>query len=219
MRINILTIFPEYFNEVLNLSILKRAQDKDLVDYRILNLRDFASDKHQTTDQRPFAGGPGMVMMIEPIDKALEYLRVKKGNTDELIILTSAKGASFTQSLAKNYSKLKQLTIICGHYEGVDQRVVDHLIDLELRIGDYVLTGGEPAALVMTDAIVRLLPGVLGNEDSNLGESHSKPGYFADANYTRPASYKEWRVPEVLLSGDPKKIEDYRASLRQSPGE
>ncbi len=210
MKINILTIFPDFFINPLETSILKRAINKNLIEFKILNLRDFTSDKHQTTDQRPFGGGPGMVMMIEPIDKALTYLQVKKGEKNKKIILTSAKGSVFTQETAKNFANLDELTIICGHYEGVDERVAMHLIDEEIRIGDYVLTGGEVASLVMSDAVTRLIPGVLGNEESNQNESHSQPGKLAHPQFTKPADYKGMIVPDILLSGDHKKIETWR---------
>jgi len=209
MKINILTIFPEYFEQTLKVSILGRAEKKELVDYQILNLRDFTSDKHQTTDQRPFGGGPGMVM-IEPIAQALESLGVKKGNPNKKIILTSAKGELFVQETAVDYSSLEELTIICGHYEGVDERVAEHLVDAEIRIGDYVLTGGEAAALVISDAVTRLIPQVLGNQFSNQDESHSAPGKMAHPQYTKPAIYKGWQVPEVLRSGNHKLIEEWR---------
>lgn len=210
MKINILTIFPDFFKTPLQTSIIKRALAKKLLEINILNLRDFASDKHQTTDLRPYGGGPGMVMMVEPIDKALQSLGLSKGQEGKKIVLTSAKGQLFTQEVAKKQAKLKELTIICGHYEGVDERVALHLIDEEIRIGDYVLTGGEVASLVMTDAVTRLIPEVLGNELSNQDESHSQPGKFAHPQYTKPASYKGWEVPEVLLSGDHAKIEAWR---------
>lgn len=214
MQINFLTIFPEYFNNILNSSILKRANQKNFVKYQVINIRDFARDKHQSTDDRPFGGGPGMVMMIEPIDLALHSFGLKKGEKEKKIILTSAKGKLFSQKTASQWSKLKELTIICGHYEGVDERVAKYLVDEEVRIGNYVLTGGEPAAAVMTDAVVRLLPGVLGNQDSGLDESHNREGVAGPAQYTRPASYQDWRVPEVLLSGDPKKISAYKKQSR-----
>jgi len=215
MKINILTIFPKYFSHPLNTSILKRAQEKQLVTYQIINLRDFAQDKHQTTDDRPFGGGPGMVMMIEPIDLALQSLGQKKGSSGKKIILTSAKGSLFTQERAWQWSQLDEISIICGHYEGVDERVAKYLVDEEIRIGDFVLTGGEPAVLVMSDAVIRLLPGVLGNEESVADESHTKSGLAGPEQYTRPATYKNWEVPEVLLSGDPKKISAYKNQKRK----
>lgn len=214
MRINILTIFPNYFINVLNSSILKRAATKNLVDYQVINLRDFAQGKHQKTDDRPFGGGPGMVMMVEPIDLALKSLGQIKGTANKKIILTSAKGQLFQQKTAQDWSTLEELSIICGHYEGVDERVAQYLIDEELRIGDYVLTGGEAAATVMTDAVVRLLPGVLGNQESKQNESHSQKGLAGVVQYTRPAQYGDWLVPTELFSGDPKIIEAYKEAHR-----
>lgn len=210
MKINILTIFPKFFETPLETSILKRAIGKEIVEFQILNLRDFAEDKHQTTDQRPFGGGPGMVMMIEPIHKALQSLGVAKGQANKKIILTSAKGSIFTQETARNFAALDELTIICGHYEGVDERVALNLVDEEVRIGDYVLTGGEAAALVMSDAVTRLIPGVLGNEFSNQDESHSEVGKMGHPQYTKPVDYNGWNVPEVLLSGHHEKIKEWR---------
>lgn len=214
MKINILTIFPDFFSTPLRTSILKRAVSKKIVQFQVLNLRDFTTDKHQTTDERPFGGGPGMVMMIEPIDRALQALEVSKGQPSKKIILTSAKGDLFQQQTAKVWAELEELTIICGHYEGVDERVALHLVDDEVRIGDYVLTGGEAAALVMSEAVTRLVPGVLGNELSNQAESHSQPGKMAHPQFTKPVDYKGWLVPEVLLSGHHQQIEAWRGQGR-----
>lgn len=180
-----------------------------------MNIRDFATDKHHVTDDRPYGGGPGMVMKIEPIHKALEEHGFKKGTAKEKIVLTSAKGGLFTQDTAREWQQLKRLAIICGHYEGVDERVVDHLIDEEIRIGDYVVTGGEPAAAVMIDAVVRLIPGVLGNESSNLDESHDVPGQLGYPQYTRPEDYLGWRVPSELLTGHEKNIQAWRAAQKK----
>jgi len=213
MIISILTLFPECFESPLKASIIKRAQEKELVKFNVLNIRDFAQDKHKTTDDRPFGGGAGMVMKVEPIELALESLGVKKGQPDSKIVLTSAKGEKFVQEKAREFSGIKHLVIICGHYQDVDQRVVDHLVDEEVSIGDYILTGGEPAALVITDAVTRLLPGVLGNAGSLQNESHDQPGEISPPSYTRPADYKGQQVPEVLLSGDPKKIESWKENL------
>lgn len=240
MLINILTLFPQTFSGPFQESILKRAQNPELhnntppLEIRLVNIRDFATDKHHITDDRPYGGGAGMVMKIEPIDKALQALKspdtstppgeniklseqrnmiregLQKSHPTSKIILTSAKGRLFTQQVAQEYAQLDELTIICGHYEGVDQRVADHLIDEEVRIGDYVLTGGEPAAIVITDAVARLLPGVLGNDQSAIKESHSTPGYFEHPQYTRPEDYKGWKVPEILLSGHHGEIEKWR---------
>lgn len=222
MKLNILTIFPDYFSSPLASSIIKRALGAGAVEIKIVDIREFTTDKHRLTDDRPFGGGPGMVMKVEPIDLALESLGVKKSETSGVIggtdnkaggskiILTSAKGKLFNQDTAKSYSKLDELTIICGHYEGVDERVAQNLADEEIRIGDYVLTGGEPAALVISDAVIRLLPKVLGNEESNKNESHSTPGKLGFGQYTRPQDYKGWEVPEILLSGNHEKIEEWR---------
>jgi tRNA (guanine37-N1)-methyltransferase len=210
MKITILTIFPEFFESPLQESILKRAQTKGLAEFNLVNIRDFAQDKHKMTDDRPFGGGPGMVMKVEPIALALESLGVQKGQPNSHIVLTSAKGSVFTQQVAQDYSQLEHLVIICGHYEGVDERVAEHLIDEEVRIGDYVLTGGEPAAMVMTDAVTRLIPGVLGNDESNLNESHSVPGQIGHPQYTRPEDFRGWKVPEILLGGHHAEIEKWR---------
>jgi len=207
MKIHILTLFPEYFDSIFGESILKRAIESKLLKVRIVDIRDFATDKHRTTDDRPYGGGAGMVMKVEPIDKALQSLNVSSSNK---ILLTSAKGTLFTQQKAESYATLEELTIICGHYEGVDERVAEHLIDEEIRIGDYVLTGGEPAASVIADAVTRLLPGVLGNEESNKNESHSEPGYMTFPQYTRPEVYKDWSVPSVLLEGNHAAIQTWR---------
>ncbi len=210
MRISILTLFPDYFVNPLQTSILKRAVHKKLVEFHVVNIRDYASDKHQTTDQRPYGGGPGMVMMVEPIDKALQALGVIRGTPSQKILLTSAKGVLFDQATAVDLSQLNHLVLICGHYEGVDERVAEHLIDGEVRIGDYVLTGGEAAATVITDAVTRLIPGVLGNELSNQNESHSQEGYLAPPQYTKPATYRGWEVPEILRSGNHAEIEEWK---------
>lgn len=220
MKITILTLFPEYFESILETSMIGKAIEKGLVEFKIINIRDFAQDKHQITDDRPFGGGAGMVMKVEPIDLALQSIGVKKNSTGidkkkTHIVLTSAKGKIFDQDVAKEYSKLEELILICGHYEGVDERVGENLIDEEVRIGDYVLTGGEPAVAVILDAVTRLIPGVLGNEESSLGESHENPGELGYPVYTRPAEYKGWSVPEVLLSGDHKKIADWRQEQKK----
>jgi len=207
MTITILTLFPEYFESLFETSILKRAQDKELVSFTVINIRDFAHDKHHITDDRPFGGGPGMVMKVEPIALALESLSSERRGR---VVLTSAKGAVFTQQVAARLAAEPSLTVICGHYEGVDERVSQRLSDEELRIGDYVLTGGEPAAAVMVDAISRLIPGVLGNEQSNVGESHSQPGKLGHPQYTRPEEFRGWKVPEILLGGHHQLIEEWR---------
>lgn len=218
MKINILTLFPEFFETPLQSSIIKRAQANQLVEITIVNIRDFTTDKHHVTDDRPFGGGPGMVMMVEPIDLALASLEAKnqnpKSNTVKTV-LTSAQGKLFTQQIAREYAELDEVTLICGHYEGVDERVTEYLVDDEIRVGDYVLTGGESAVLVMVDAITRLIPGVLGNDLSNQDESHSETGKLGFPQYTRPADYKGWKVPEVLLEGHHAKIQQWREEQRK----
>lgn len=214
MKFTILTLFPEFFSSPFSSSILKRAQmEKDntlsKIEINIVNIREFATDKHKVTDDHPYGGGPGMVMKVEPIDLALESVK-KNAKGNSRIILTSAKGQLFTQQKAVEYSQLDELIIICGHYEGVDERVAEHLVDEEVRIGDYVMTGGEPAGIVMVDAVARLLPGVLGNEQSAIEESHSTPGYLEHPQYTRPEEYKGWKVPEILLSGHHAKIDEWK---------
>lgn len=215
MTINILTLFPNYFDSVLSESIVKRARQNELVEVNIIDLRNYALDKHKTTDDRPFGGGPGMVMKIEPIFLALEQLGLEKEQHRRQIILTSAKGRSFDQNWAKKLANLEEITIICGHYEGVDERVAENLVDTELRIGDYVLSGGEPAANVMLDAVIRLIPGALGNEESNQNESHGQEGDLAYPQYTRPETFNKWPVPEILLSGDHQKIASWRKQQRK----
>jgi tRNA (guanine37-N1)-methyltransferase len=183
-----------------------------------VNIRDFATDKHKSTDDRPYGGGPGMVMKVEPIAAALQAVDAKAGRPGELVVLTAAQGSAFTQQVAVEWSKLNRLTILCGHYEGVDERVAEHLVDTQIRIGEYVLTGGEPAAAVISDAVVRLLPGVLGNEVSLADESHNHPGYFAAPQYTRPDIFCGWKVPEVLTNGNAAEIEKWRLEKAKNSG-
>lgn len=217
IKINILTLFPDFFKTPLSSSILGKAGEDELVVFNIINIRDYTADKHRVTDERPFGGGPGMVMKVEPIDRALadltsqgNHFDLSKKDAQHKIVLTSAKGKKINQRVAQDYSQLKELTIICGHYEGVDERVAEHLVDEEVRIGDYVLTGGEPAALVISDAVTRLVPNVLGNEQSNVDESHTEPGQLTYPQYTRPRNYRDWAAPQVLLSGDHQRIEKWR---------
>jgi len=212
VKVFIFTLFPSFFDSILATSILGRAGRSKHLLVEVINLRDFATDKHRTTDDRPYGGGPGMVLKVEPIDLALQKYQFKKDTPNEKIILTSAKGELFVQQVAKDWQTLNRLGLICGHYEGVDERVARYLVDAEIRIGDYVLTGGEPAVAVMVDAVARLIPGVLGNESSNLDESHSKPGQLGYPQYTRPEEYRGWSVPEELLTGHHERIERWRKS-------
>lgn len=204
MRIDIITIFPKMFNAVLNESIIKRAQKKGKVKITVHNLRDYTLNKHRKVDDRPFGGGSGMVMCPEPIFRAVEALG--KGAK---VILLSPKGEKLTQKTAKKLVKYKHLILICGHYEGIDERVRECLVDQEISIGDYVLTGGELPAMVLIDCLVRLIPGVLGDKDSLNFESF-EDNLLEYPHYTRPADFKGWRVPEILLSGNHKKIEAWR---------
>lgn len=205
MKIEILTLFPEMFKGPFDESIVKRAQERDLVEIKIHNLRKWTKDKHKTVDNRPFGGGVGMVLMIEPIYKALKELRKK----DSRIILLTPQGKVFNQKLARKFSKEKHLIFICGHYEGVDERIREHLVDEEISIGDYVLTGGELPAMVVVDSLVRLIPRVLEKPEAIKNESFSTRT-LEYPQYTRPANFKGWKVPEILLSGDHKKIADWR---------
>lgn len=218
MTIDILTTLPALVTGPLTESILKRAQEKGIVAINIHDLRHWTSDKHRTTDDHPYGGGPGMVMMVEPIDLALQALHAKKGTPRELIVVTSAKGALFTQHTAQQWStQLERLVFICGHYEGIDERVVRYLADQEVRIGNFVLTGGELAAAVMIDAVVRLLPGVLGDDESSKDESFSSEHTLEYPQYTRPESYNGWEVPKVLLQGNHKLIEGWKKEHRTTP--
>ena len=210
MRIDILTIFPEMFSGPFEESMVKRAREDGKVEIKIHNLRDWSEDKHKSVDDRPYGGGAGMVMRVDIIDRALDDLKLKMKSEKCKVVLMSAKGKKYTQQDAKAYTQLEQLILIAGHYEGVDERVAKFLVDEELRIGDYVLTGGELPAMVVVDSVVRLLPGVLGNEKSVKEESHSEPGYLEYPQYTRPEEYKGWKVPEVLLGGNHAEIEKWR---------
>jgi len=211
MKIDILTLFPKMFQGPFDESIVKRAMDKNLVKIKIHDLRQWTKDKHKTVDDRPFGGGVGMVMMVEPVYYALRALKseIRNPKSETRVILLTPQGKVFNQKKAQQLSKEKHLIFICGHYEGVDERIRKHLIDEEISIGDYVLTGGELPAMVITDAIVRLLPGVLEKPEATKNESFS-PKLLEYPQYTRPAGYKGWKVPEVLLSGDHAKIADWR---------
>ena len=205
MHIDILTLFPQMFQAPLDASILKRAIDRKLVNISIHNIRDFSQDKHHTVDDYPYGGGVGMVLKPEPIFEAVESVKSNislNGEEGRLpIILLTPQGRLFSQEVAGELSRYSHLVLICGHYEGVDERVREHLVTDEISIGDYVLSGGELAAMVVVDAVVRLLPGVLGSEDSPQDDSHAT-GLLEYPQYTRPPIYRGWSVPEVLLSGN-----------------
>jgi tRNA (guanine37-N1)-methyltransferase len=209
MRIDIITLFPEICRAPLSESIMKRAQENRIVDLHIHNLRDWTTDKHHVVDDAPFGGGQGMVMKPEPIFAAVEDLKSQIANQKSQILLTSPAGRRFDQRLARQLSQEPHLIIISGHYEGVDHRVIEHLIDLEVSIGDYVLTNGGIAAVVLVDSVVRLLPGALGHEQSAGDDSFSK-GLLEAPQYTRPADFRDWRVPDVLLSGNRAEIAKWR---------
>ncbi len=212
MRIDILTVLPEMIDGCLNCSILKRAQDRGLVEIHLHNLRDFTTNKWRRTDDYPFGGEAGMVMQIEPIDRAISALRAER--TYDEVIYTSPDGQQFDQPMANRLSLMGNLIILCGHYKGVDYRIREHLITLEISVGDYVLTGGELAAAIIADATVRLLPGAIGDEQSALSDSF-QDGLLAPPVYTRPAEYKGWRVPDVLLSGHDRRIAEWRLQQAQ----
>src|SRR2546423_6062720 len=209
MRIDIITLFPESCRAPLNESMMKRAQESAALDLHIHNLRDWTTDKHHVVDDAPFGGGQGMVMKPEPIFAAVEDLKSKIENRNSKILLMSPAGRKFDQGRAKEFSTESHLIIICGHYEGVDHRVIEHLVDLEISIGDYVLTNGAIAAGVLVDAIVRLLPGALGHEQSASDDSFSG-GLLEAPHYTRPAEFLGWKVPQVLLSGNHAEIAEWR---------
>ncbi len=209
LLVDVLTIFPAMFSGVLNESILKRAIKAGIVNVRLHNIRDYSKDKHHKVDDRPFGGGPGMVMKIEPIYDAIRGVLKGRKKIARRIILLSPQGKALTQEFAEELSKNRHLILICGHYEGVDERVREHLITDEVSIGDYVLTGGELAAMVLIDTVVRLLPGALGDKDSIKSESFSN-GLLEYPQYTRPADFMGMRVPDVLSSGDHKIIEKWR---------
>ncbi len=205
MRIDVFTIFPGIFESPLRESLLGKALAAKLIDVRLHDIRGFADDRHRTVDDESFGGGPGMVMKPDPIFAAVEAVRTD----DAHVVLLSPRGRLFRQSIADELSRRPHLVLICGHYEGVDERVSLQLVDDELSIGDYVLTGGELPAMVVVDAVARLLPGVLGAKESALDESHCT-GLLEYPHYTRPAEFRGWRVPEILLSGHHGEIERWR---------
>lgn len=207
MRIDIITLFPELLSSPFEASILKRAIDANKVIINFHNPRDYSTNKHKKVDDYPFGGGAGMVMTIEPIDLCLEHLK-KMNDYDDIIYLTP-DGEQLAQNVSNELSLKKNIIIICGHYKGIDQRVRDHLITREISIGDFVLSGGELAAAVLCDSIIRLIPGVIGDESSALTDSY-QDGLLAPPIFTRPAKYKGWNVPEILTSGDTPKVDAWR---------
>ena len=210
MNIDVLTIFPKMFDAVLGESIVKRAQQKKKVSIDLHDLRDYTADRHRSVDDKPFGGGPGMVMKVEPICKALKHITgCYSPKEKSKVILLSPQGRRFDQKMARRLSKLDRLLLICGHYEGVDERVRKTLIDDEVSVGDYILTCGELPAMTLIDSIVRLIPGVLGDERSNLTESFEND-LLEYPQYTRPAVFRKMAVPKVLLSGNHKKISEWR---------
>ncbi len=207
MRIDIITVLPELLQSPFEASILKRAIEKGLVEVHTHNLRDFSTNAYKQIDDYQFGGGAGMVMMIEPIDKCISKLKEER-EYDEIIYMTP-DGKTFNQHTANELSLKENIIILCGHYKGVDQRVRDHFITREISVGDFVLSGGELAAAIICDAVIRLIPGVLGNETSALTDSF-QDNLLAPPIYTRPAEYKGWKVPEILISGNTPKIEEWR---------
>jgi len=207
IRFDILSIFPEMFQTPFDCSLIKKALDKQLIAINIHDIRTFATDKQRMTDDYPFGGGGGMVMKVEPIARALEAVVPERDRA--YVILLTPQGDTFKQTIAEELSLYNQIVLICGHYEGVDERIREHLVDREISIGDYVVTGGELPAMIIVDAVSRLVPDVLGNRESALFDSYST-GLLEGPHYTRPQEYRNWKVPDVILSGDHKKIEEWR---------
>ena len=205
LRVNVVTIFPGFFAGPLSTSILQRAKDTGIVEYRVIDLRDFTHDRHRTVDDAPYGGGAGMVMKPEPFFEAIEHLGAAAP-----VVLLSARGRQFRHEDAQRFASGAELTLLCGHYKDVDQRVAEHLATEEISIGDFVLTGGEPAALAVLDATVRLLPGAMGDMDSARTDSFYDTAGISAPSYTRPPEYRGHRVPDVLLSGDHKRIAEWR---------
>ena len=212
MRFDIITVFPELFAGVLDCGIIRRARQSGIADIRLVNLRDFTRDRHRSVDDRPFGGGEGMVFMPGPLFEAVEFCQAGHDSADgkkgEVVFLTP-QGRLWSQEMAEEFAAISHLILICGRYEGVDQRVIEHLVDREISIGDFILTGGEIPAMALLDSVVRLLPGALGCGESAVNESFST-GLLDYPQYTRPAEFRGHAVPEVLLSGDHAKIEKWR---------
>lgn len=209
MHIDILSIFPEMFEGVFGHSILKKASEKEAVQYNVVNFRDFADNKHQTVDDYPYGGGAGMVLKPQPIFDAVADLKERAKSSAPRVILMCPQGERYTQKKAEELAKEEHLVFICGHYEGYDERIREHVITDEISIGDYVLTGGELGAMVVIDSVVRLLPGVLGSEESHIQDSFST-GLLEHPHYTRPSDFRGLKVPDVLISGNHRLIEEWR---------
>ena len=209
MKIDVITLFPSMFHGPLDESIIRRARDRNLISLRLIDLRDFTSDKHRTVDDRPFGGGPGMLLKPEPLFEAVESIRTP----DARVILLTPQGQTLKQPMVRDLAGRPHLVLICGHYEGVDERVREHLVDCELSIGDYILTNGNLPAMVLIDAIARLLPGALGDEQSAADESFDGD-LLEYPQYTRPAQFRGWKVPDVLVSGNHAEIASWRANQR-----
>ena len=207
IRFDILSVFPEMFQTPFDCSLIKKAIDKQLIEIHLHDIRSYTMDKHLTTDDYPYGGGSGMVMKVEPVARALDDI-VPKGNNAHVVLMTP-QGETFKQKIVEELSRYSQIILICGHYEGVDERIRKHLVDREISIGDYILTGGELPAMVVVDAVSRLVPKVLGNRESALFDSFST-GLLEGPQYTRPQKYRSWGVPDVILSGDHKKINEWR---------
>jgi tRNA (guanine37-N1)-methyltransferase len=207
MRLDILTLFPEIFDGPFSQSIMKRAQEKGLVNIYLHNIRDYSTSKHKTVDDYPFGGGAGMVMMIEPVARCIESLQ-EKTKYEEIIYL-SPDGELLTQKIANRFSCLNNIILLCGHYKGIDERIRTHLITKEISIGNYVISGGELAAAILTDAVIRLLPGVLNDETSALSDSF-QDDLISPPAYTRPFDFRGWKVPDILLSGNDKEIANWK---------
>lgn len=217
MKIDVLTLFPDMFSGIFSQSILKRAEEMKAASYQVVNFRDYADNKHQTVDDYPYGGGAGMVLKPQPIFDAVTDLMVKSESDKPRVVLLCPQGARYDQKKAEELAGAEHLIFVCGHYEGYDERIREHVVTDEISIGDFVLTGGELGAMVIIDSVVRLLPGVLGNEQSHIKDSFST-GLLEHPHYTRPADFRGMKVPDVLLSGNHRIIDDWRAkeSLRRT---
>jgi tRNA (guanine37-N1)-methyltransferase len=215
IRFDILSVFPGMFTSAFECSLLKKAQEKNLIEIQVHDIRHYAQDRHRMTDDAPYGGGGGMVMKVEPIDRALQA--VAPDRNQALVVLLTPQGETFRQKIAEELAAYSRIVLICGHYEGLDERVRAQLVDREISIGDYVLTGGELPAMIIVDAVARLVPGVLGNADSAATDSFST-GLLEYPQYTRPAEYGNWKVPDVLISGHHREIDQWRRreSLRRT---